>query len=73
MDTADSTQKFDTLLHSAATHKPHPEQLPGGINAEGRSDFQFELPSVFPNFIIHLASGCGYPGLSGSVAIRNVC
>jgi len=64
MDTADSTQKFATLLHSAKIHKPHPEQLPSGINPGGRSDFQFELPSVFPNFIIHLASGCGYPGLS---------
>ncbi|WP_168787835.1 aromatic ring-hydroxylating oxygenase subunit alpha [Paraburkholderia aromaticivorans] len=64
MDTADSTQKFATLLHGAETHKPHPEQLPSGINPAGRSDFQFELPSVFPNFIIHLASGCGYPGLS---------
>jgi hypothetical protein len=22
------------------------------------------LPNIFPNFIIHLASGCGYPGMA---------
>ena len=64
MDTAPSTRAFAKILHGADAHCPHPEQLPADINATRRSDFQFELPAIFPNLIIHLASGCGYPGLS---------
>ncbi|KQX18701.1 MULTISPECIES: aromatic ring-hydroxylating oxygenase subunit alpha [unclassified Sphingomonas] len=64
MDTAASTAAFAGVLHSAEPHRPRPDQLPPGINPTRRTDFQFELPNIFPNFIIHLASGCGYPGMS---------
>lgn len=64
MKTAASTLKFAQVLHGSDPHRPHPEQLPPGINPQRRDDFQFELPSVFPNLIIHLGAGCGYPGLS---------
>ncbi|WP_417595094.1 aromatic ring-hydroxylating oxygenase subunit alpha [Parasphingorhabdus sp.] len=64
MDTAESTAKFAGLLHKDGHHGPRPDMLPPGINPTGRSDFQFELPNIFPNLLIHLASGCGYPGLA---------
>lgn len=64
MKTAQSTQKFAALLHKSERHRPHPDLLPAAINAAGRDDFQFELPNVFPNFLLHLASGCGYPGMA---------
>jgi len=64
MDTAASTAQFAGVLHANAHHGPRPDLLPPGINPTRRPDFQFELPNVFPNFIIHLASGCGYPGMA---------
>lgn len=64
MDVTESTAKFAAVLHRSERHGPHPEQIPGNINQSNRSDFQFELPNIFPNFLIHLASGCGYPGMS---------
>jgi phenylpropionate dioxygenase-like ring-hydroxylating dioxygenase large terminal subunit len=64
MDTAASTTKFAGVLHGSDRHKPRPDQLPPAINPTRRSDFQFELPNLFPNLIIHLASGCGYPGMA---------
>lgn len=64
MDTAASTAKFAGILHGSERHRPRPDLLPPGINPTRRSDFQFELPNIFPNLIIHLASGCGYPGMS---------
>ncbi|WP_411817225.1 aromatic ring-hydroxylating oxygenase subunit alpha [Hyphococcus sp. DH-69] len=64
METAESTAKFAGLLHSDEHHGPRRDFLPPGINPTDRSDFQFELPNIFPNFIIHLASGCGYPGMA---------
>lgn len=64
METALSTQMFAGLLHSSERHRPRPDLLPTAINPDRRGDFQFEFPNIFPNFLIHLASGCGYPGLS---------
>ncbi|WP_176598122.1 MULTISPECIES: aromatic ring-hydroxylating oxygenase subunit alpha [Sphingobium] len=64
MDTAPSTLAFASMLSTTERHRPRPDQLPPAINPERRADFQFELPNLFPNFIIHLASGCGYPGMS---------
>ncbi|WP_234703233.1 aromatic ring-hydroxylating oxygenase subunit alpha [Sphingobium chlorophenolicum] len=64
MDTAPSTLAFASMLSNTERHRPRPDQLPPAINPERRADFQFELPNLFPNFIIHLASGCGYPGMS---------
>lgn len=64
MDAAPSTLQFAERLVGSATHGPRPDQLPAQINPERRGDFQFELPNLFPNFLIHLASGCGYPGMA---------
>ena len=64
MEAAVSTAAFAQVLHDKDTHQPRLAELPSAINPTGRADFQFELPNVFPNFIIHLAAGCGYPGLS---------
>lgn len=64
MDAAPSTQVFAGVLHRGDSHRPQPELLPENINPQRRDDFQFELPNIFPNLLIHLASGCGYPGLS---------
>jgi hypothetical protein len=55
----------DAAIRRAAGRQargPRPDQLPTEINPERRGDFQFELPNLFPNFLIHLASGCGYRG-----------
>lgn len=64
MEAAASTGQFASVLHADAEHGPRPELVPPGINPRGRSDFQFELPNIFPNFLIHLAAGCGYPGMA---------
>lgn len=64
MDVFPSTLAFASRLHASEPHRPHPEQIPPHINPSRRNDFQFELPNIFPNFLIHLASGCGYPGMS---------
>lgn len=64
MDAAASTAAFAGVLHDGEPHRPRPDLLPPGINPTRRADFQFELPNIFPNFLIHLASGCGYPGMS---------
>jgi phenylpropionate dioxygenase-like ring-hydroxylating dioxygenase large terminal subunit len=64
MDAAASTAAFAGVLQGGEPHRPRPDLLPPGINPTRRADFQFELPNIFPNFLIHLASGCGYPGMS---------
>jgi nitrite reductase/ring-hydroxylating ferredoxin subunit len=64
MDAARSTAAFAGVLHADREHGPRPDLLPPGINPRGRTDFQFELPNIFPNFLIHLAAGCGYPGMA---------
>lgn len=64
MDAAQSTGHFAGVLHADAEHGPQPHLLPPGINPTRRPDFQFELPNIFPNFLIHLAAGCGYPGIA---------
>jgi nitrite reductase/ring-hydroxylating ferredoxin subunit len=64
METAQSTLKFAGLLHASQRHAPRADLLPSAINPTRRGDFQFEFPNIFPNFLIHLASGCGYPGMS---------
>lgn len=64
MDTAQSTAKFAGMLFGDHHHGPRPDLLPPGVNPTGRPDFQFELPNIFPNLLIHLAAGCGYPGMA---------
>lgn len=64
MDVMPSTQAFASRLHRSPVHGPHPEKIPPNINPTNRDDFQFELSNTFPNFLIHLAAGCGYPGMA---------
>jgi phenylpropionate dioxygenase-like ring-hydroxylating dioxygenase large terminal subunit len=64
MDVMPSTLAFASRLHGSPLHGPHPEAVPANINPTNRTDFQFELPNTFPNFLIHLAAGCGYPGMA---------
>ena len=40
------------------------ELLPENINPDERGDFQFEFPVFFPNFLLHLGAGNGYPGMA---------
>ncbi len=51
-------------LVNSEQHKPHLEQLPEKMNPSGRTDFQFEFPVFFPNLIMHLCAGNGYPGMT---------
>jgi phenylpropionate dioxygenase-like ring-hydroxylating dioxygenase large terminal subunit len=64
MEAAASTAIFASQLHQNRDHGPRPDLLPPGINPTGRDDFQFELPNLFPNLIIHLTAGCAYPGMT---------
>lgn len=64
MEVAPSTRAFGALLAGSEDHRPRPDQLPAYINRDGREDFQFEFPNIFPNFLIHLSAGCGYPGMA---------
>ncbi len=63
MDSTPATQRFGRVLVNSAVHGPSMNDLPGGINRERRKDFQFELTSIFPNFLLHVGAGCGYPGI----------
>lgn len=59
-----ATAKFGKVLHGSEIHRPHMEQLPERVNPRKRNDFQFEFPTFFPNFLIHLGAGNGYPGMT---------
>ena len=64
MDAAESTRHFAGVLAGSARHGPQPGALPMAINPTRRDDFQFEFPNIFPNFLLHLSAGCGYPGMA---------
>jgi phenylpropionate dioxygenase-like ring-hydroxylating dioxygenase large terminal subunit len=64
MDVTPATRDFAEVLYRSPRHGKQPDQLPPEIRREWREGFQFEFPNIFPNFLIHLAAGCGYPGLS---------
>ncbi len=64
MDSAASTHAFAGVLAGSEGHGPRPDLLPPAVNPTRRDDFQFEFPNIFPNVLIHLASGCGYPGMA---------
>jgi phenylpropionate dioxygenase-like ring-hydroxylating dioxygenase large terminal subunit len=59
-----ATAAFGSLLHASSRHAPRLDQLPLGINPTRRNDFQFEFPTFFPNLLIHLGAGNGYPAMS---------
>lgn len=51
-------------LQQSAVHAPRLEELPPKINPQRRNDFQFEFPVFFPNLVMHLGAGSGYPGMT---------
>lgn len=59
-----ATGIFGGLLRSSPVHAPHIDKLPPEINPDRRGDFQFEFPTFFPNFLLHLGAGNGYPGIA---------
>ncbi len=59
-----ATGVFAARLAGSATHGPRLQELPPDINPARRADFQFEFPSFFPNFVLHLCAGNGYPGMT---------
>ncbi len=58
------TANLGGRLRASDRHRPHIEQLPAHINPDRREDFQFEFPVFFPNLLIHLCAGNGYPGMA---------
>ena len=58
------TANLGGRLRASDRHRPHLEQLPAHINPDRREDFQFEFPVFFPNLLIHLCAGNGYPGMA---------
>ena len=58
------TANLGGRLRASDRHRSHLEQLPAHINPDRREDFQFEFPVFFPNLLIHLCAGNGYPGMA---------
>ena len=58
------TANLGGRLRTSERHRPHLELLPENINRGKRGDFQFEFPVFFPNFLLHLGAGNGYPGMA---------
>lgn len=58
------TANLGGRLRISDRHRPHLELLPDNINPAGRQDFQFEFSVFFPNSVIHLCAGNGYPGMA---------
>jgi phenylpropionate dioxygenase-like ring-hydroxylating dioxygenase large terminal subunit len=59
-----ATGALAAVLHGSPRHAPRLDELPRGINPTRRNDFQFEFPTIFPNFLLHLGAGNGYPGMT---------
>jgi phenylpropionate dioxygenase-like ring-hydroxylating dioxygenase large terminal subunit len=59
-----ATAAFGNVLRSSDVHGPHLDRLPSEINPTRRGDFQFEFPTFFPNLLLHLGAGNGYPGIA---------
>ena len=52
------------IMQNSARHRFDPDKLPPDINPQRRDTFLFELPTFFPNFMIHVYSGAaGDPGM----------
>ena len=58
------TANLGGRLRTSERHRPHLELLPENINLDKRQDFQFEFSVFFPNSVIHLCAGNGYPGMA---------
>ena len=59
-----ATGNLGGRLVTSEQHRPHLELLPEKINPTRRGDFQFEFPVFFPNLVLHLCAGNGYPGMT---------
>jgi len=64
MEPTPVTGNLGGRLVTSEQHKPHLDLLPEKINPTGRDDFQFEFPVFFPNLVLHLCAGNGYPGMT---------
>jgi len=58
-----ATGKLGGLLAGSEAHGPRLHELPEGMNPDGRQDFIFEYPVFFPNMLLHVCAGNGYPGM----------
>lgn len=58
------TANLGCRLRASNRHRPHLELLPENINPGNRLDFQFEFSVFFPNSVVHLCAGNGYPGMA---------
>jgi phenylpropionate dioxygenase-like ring-hydroxylating dioxygenase large terminal subunit len=59
-----ATAMFGEVLHKSSQHNRRMNELPAAINPTRREDFQFEFPTFFPNTVMHLEAGLGYPGMT---------
>ncbi|NKB37716.1 MAG: Rieske 2Fe-2S domain-containing protein [Gammaproteobacteria bacterium] len=64
MQPTPATGNLGGRLVTSKQHGPHLDLLPEKINPERRTDFQFEFPVFFPNLVLHLGAGNGYPGMT---------
>ena len=55
---------FRDVLHQKPRHAPRLEELPPTMNPDKRDDYLFEFPCFFPNWLLHLSAGNGYPGMT---------
>ncbi|MBM3517154.1 MAG: aromatic ring-hydroxylating dioxygenase subunit alpha [Alphaproteobacteria bacterium] len=55
---------FREVLHRSERHRPRLHEIPPTMNHERRTDFLFEFPVIFPNMLLHLSAGNGYPGMT---------
>ena len=59
-----ATANLGGRLRESPQHSPRLNELPNNINPEAREDFQFEFSNFFPNSVLHLCAGNGYPGMT---------
>jgi len=64
MEPTPATGSLGGRLAAAPRHGPHLDSLPETINPGRREDFQFEFSCIFPNLVLHLCAGNGYPGMT---------
>ena len=59
-----ATALFREVLHDRPRHALRLDELPASMNTDRRDDFLFEFASFFPNTVLHLSAGNGYPGMT---------
>ena len=63
MEPTPATGKLGGLLKMSDLHGPRLQEMPDSMNAQRRDDLQFEWPVFFPNMLLHVCAGNGYPGM----------